>query len=217
VSLARREKSAAVQREYAAEFAESSFVQHSRMVDAGLIVAGLILLVAGSHFMVNAAVDMARAWGVSELVIGLTVVAAGTSLPELATSVLASIRGERDIAIGNVIGSNIMNLLAVLGLAGMARPAGLPVPEQVLSLDLPIMVAVAVACLPLFLDLSIGRGKGLFFLLAYAVYASYLVLAATGSAAVPGFRAAMLAYALPLTGVTVLSIAVQAARKRRLG
>jgi cation:H+ antiporter len=217
VQLARGEKDAAVKQEFAGEFAEPAFARHSWMVDVAAVLIGLGLLVAGSHFLVRAAVDIARSFGVSELVIGLTIVAAGTSLPELATSVLASIRGERDIAIGNVIGSNIFNLLAVLGLAGMMRRDGLPVSTQVLELDLPVMVAVMLACLPLFLDLSIGRIKGLFFLAAYAVYTTYLVLVATGSSAMPGFREAMLAYVLPITGIMLLSVAIQASRKHRLG
>jgi len=216
VRLARGEKSAAVKEEFAGEFAEPAFARHSKWLDLGMVLAGLALLIAGSQFLVGAAVDIALSLGVSNLVIGLTIVAVGTSLPELATSVLASIRGERDIAIGNVIGSNIFNILSVLGLSGMMGRDGLPVSPQALTLDLPVMVAVAIACLPLFLDLSIGRAKGLFFLFAYAVYTAYLVLSAIGSGAVPGLRDAMLAYVLPLTGITLLSIAIQAARKRRL-
>ena len=217
VRFAKGEKDEAVKQEFAGEYSEPAFAKHSWAVDVGAILGGLGLLIAGSHFLVESAVDIARAMGVSELVIGLTIVAAGTSLPELATSVLASIRGERDIAIGNIIGSNIFNLLAVLGVAGLVRRDGLPVSGQVLALDLPVMVAVAVACMPLFLDLTIGRGKGLFFLAAYFVYTAYLVLSAQGSSAVPGFRDAMLAYVLPLTGITIVSIAVQSARQRRQG
>lgn len=217
VRFGRGEEDPAVKKEFAGEYAEPAFAKHSWLVDAGAVLGGLALLVGGSHFLVEAAVDVARALGVSELVIGLTIVAAGTSLPELATSVLASIRGERDIAIGNIIGSNLFNILAVLGMAGLMRRDGLPVSPQVLALDLPVMVAVAIACMPLFLDLNIGRGKGLFFLAAYAVYAVYLVLTATGSSALPGFREAMLAYVLPLTGITLLSIAIQSARNRRPG
>jgi cation:H+ antiporter len=82
----------------------------------GLVAGGLALLVLGAHWFIEAAVGMARLLGVSELIIGLTIVAGGTSLPELATSVLASLRGERDIAVGNVVGSNLFNLFGVLGL-----------------------------------------------------------------------------------------------------
>lgn len=217
VGLARSEKSAAVKQEFAGEFAEPAFAKHSWIVDAGAVLGGLTLLVVGSHFLVSGAVEIARTLGVSELVIGLTIVAAGTSLPEVATSVMATIRGERDIAIGNVIGSNIFNVLAVVGLSGMVRRDGLPVSPQVLSLDLPMMVAVMLACLPLFLDLSIGRLKGLCFLVAYTIYTTYLVLVATGSEAMPGFREAMLSYVLPITGVMLVSVAIQSARKRRLG
>ena len=96
------------------------------------------------------------------MVIGLTIVAAGTSLPEVATSVVAALRGERDIAVGNVIGSNTFNILGVLGLSGLVAPAGLPVRRAMLSFDLPVMIAVAVACLPVFFTGHlIARWEGL--------------------------------------------------------
>ena len=114
----------------------------------------------GSRWLVNGAVAFAQALGVSELVIGLTIVAAGTSLPEVATSILAAFRGERDIAVGNVVGSNIFNLLAVLGLAGLVAPGGLPAPAALLRFDLPVMVAVALACLPIFASGARDRALG---------------------------------------------------------
>jgi cation:H+ antiporter len=93
-------------------------------VNLGLIAVGLVLLVLGSQWLVSAAITIATAMGVSELVIGLTIVAAGTSMPEVATSITAAIRGQRDIAVGNVVGSNIFNILAVLGLTAMVAPGG---------------------------------------------------------------------------------------------
>ena len=115
-----------------------------------LVAAGLVLLVLGAGWLVGGATEVARRFGVSELVIGLTIVAAGTSLPELATSIVAAIRGERDIAVGNVVGSNIFNLLGVLGLAAVVAPNGIAVAGQAAQFDIPVMVAVAVACLPVF-------------------------------------------------------------------
>lgn len=215
VRESRQERGAEVQSEFRQEFGAAAFPRHHWGVDAAAVLGGLALLVLGSKWLVQGAIALATAFGVSDVVIGLTIVAAGTSLPEVATSVLASIRGERDIAIGNVIGSNIFNILAVLGVSGMLRPSGVEVPDAMLAFDLPVMAAVALVCLPLFLDQTIGRAKGAIFLLAYVGYVGYLVLAATGHSALPGFREAMLGYVLPLAALTVFGIAVQAARARR--
>ena len=103
-------------------------------VQLGLVVVGVGLLILGSRWLVDAAVAFATWLGVSDLVIGLTIVAAGTSLPEVATSILAAIRGERDIAVGNVVGSNIFNLAGVLGVSALVTPAGVPVSAAVLGL-----------------------------------------------------------------------------------
>ena len=146
----------------------------------------------------NGAVAFAQALGVSELVIGLTIVAAGTSLPEVATSILAALRGERDIAVGNVVGSNIFNLLAVLGLSSLVAPGGLPAPAALLRFDLPVIVAVALACLPIFASGAvIARWEGALFLFYYAAYTAYLVLAAQQHDALPAFSAVMEAFVLP--------------------
>jgi cation:H+ antiporter len=144
-----------------------------------LVAAGFVLLVLGADWLVDAAVTVAEYLGVSQLIIGLTIVAVGTSLPELATSIVASLRGERDIAVGNVVGSNLFNLLAVLGVAGLVTPGGLAVSEQALRLDIPVMTAVALLCLPIFLTKSsVSRWEGAFLLLCYAAYLGYLVLVA---------------------------------------
>ena len=170
-----------------------------------LIVGGLALLVVGSRWLVEGAVFMAAALGVSELVISLTIVAAGTSLPEVATSVMASIRGERDIAVGNVVGSCIFNLLAVLGLTAMIVPDPLLVPNAAIGFDLPIMIATAVACLPIFFTgHKIGRREGLLFLGYYVAYVAYLIMASTQHEALPRFNAVMLYFAVPLTGAVLL-------------
>jgi cation:H+ antiporter len=147
------------------------------LTNIALIVGGLGLLVFGSQWLVDASILFATYIGVSERVIGLTIVAAGTSLPELATSVMASIRGERDIAVGNVVGSNIFNILAVLGLSGMLTAEGLTVAAGTMALDIPVMLATAIICLPLFFTgFKISRLEGAFFLLSYAAYTTYLVM-----------------------------------------
>lgn len=175
-----------------------------------LILAGLALLVLGSNWLVDAAVAFAKYLGVSELVIGLTIVAAGTSLPEVATSILAAIRGERDIAVGNVVGSNIFNILAVLGISASVAPGDLAVAPAMLAFDIPVMVAVAVACLPVFFSGSaILRWEGSMFLALYVAYTLYLILYATGHDALQDYSAVMGAFVLPLLAVTLLILAVR--------
>ena len=176
-----------------------------------LIVAGLALLVTGSGWLVDAAIAFARSLGVSELVIGLTIVAAGTSTPEVAASLLATWRGEREIAIGNVIGSSTFNLLGVLGLSGLVAPQALTVAPSLVAFDIPVMLAVALACLPVFFTgRTIARWEGAVFLLYYAAYAGFLVLAAQQHDALPAFSRAMMFFVLPITALTLAVLAWRA-------
>ncbi len=173
-------------------------------VNITFILSGLAVLVWGAQWLLSGAVDLARGLGMSELVIGLTLVAAGTSLPEVATSVLATVRGQREIAIGNVVGSNIYNILAVLGAAAVLAPRGVEVAPAALNFDIPIMVAVAAACLPIFLtDHSIARWEGALFLFYYGAYTVYLVLAATQHDGLSGFSSVLWFGVIPLTVVTL--------------
>jgi cation:H+ antiporter len=183
-------------------------------VQALLIVGGLALLVLGSKWLVDASVAFARAMGVSDLVIGLTIIAAGTSMPEVATSVMAAIRGERDIAVGNVVGSNTFNVLGCLGLSGLASSDGLAIAPAVMNFDIWVMIAVALACLPVFVSgREIGRGKGLLFLAYYAAYVAYLVLDARGHDMLPRFSAIMIGFALPITIVTLVAMLLRRQEK----
>jgi cation:H+ antiporter len=187
-------------------------------VNLVLIAIGLLLLVLGSRWFVDGAVTFARWLGVTELVIGLTVIAAGTSLPEVVTSVLASLRGERDIAVGNVVGSNLFNILGVLGLSSIIAPEGLAVAASALRFDFPIMIAVAVACLPIFFTgARIERWEGGLFLAYYFAWTGWLVLAATGHAALSPFNAAMTLFVLPLTAITLAVLAFRGWRGSRMG
>jgi len=205
-----RKESVAIRDEFAKEYGA---MRGSTAANLAFIAAGLVLLVLGSRWLVTGAVAFAQAFGVSELVIGLTIVAAGTSLPEVATSLLAAIRGERDIAVGNVVGSNIFNLLAVLGVSAVVSPDGLPAPAALVRFDLPIMVAVAVACLPIFASGAlIARWEGVLFLFYYAAYTGYVVLDAQQHDALPAFSAVMEAYVLPLTAVTLAVVGWRAWR-----
>ncbi len=171
-----------------------------------LIAVGLALLVWGADRLVGAAVAFARAWGVSDLVIGLTIVAAGTSMPEVATSIAAALKGERDIAVGNVVGSNTFNILGVVGVSGLVSgQAGLTLADSLRHFDMWVMLAVAMACLPIFLTgRSIARWEGGVFLAYYVAYATYLILAAQQHAQLQAFSAVMLGFVLPLTLVTLM-------------
>lgn len=200
--------------EFAGEIPTSQWDRHWS-VQAALVLGGLALLVLGADWLVGAAVVFAKYFGVSDLVVGLTVVAIGTSMPEIATSLIAALRGQRDIAVGNVIGSNIFNLLAVLGAAGMVSTGGLDVPEAARNFDLWVMLAVAFACLPILLTgREIARWEGVVFLGYYAAYLLYLVLAAQQHDSLPAYSGIMLSYVMPLTVVT---LAVSFLRRRPAG
>ncbi len=178
-----QEKDPDVQSEYA-KFGTRSLSVKETALNAVMLVAGLIMLLVGSQLLVKSAVTIATFFGASPLIIGLTVVALGTSLPELATSVMASLRGERDIAVGNVVGSNIFNILVVLGLSSAVSTTGIQVSVSALSFDIPIMLATAVMCLPIFFtDSEVSRREGVMLLLYYLLYISYLVLNATNTSA----------------------------------
>lgn len=182
---------------------------------AGLVGVGLVMLVVGSRWFVQGAVAIAEALGVSELLIGLTIVAAGTSLPEVATSVIAALRGERDIAVANVVGSNIFNILGVLGVTALVAPDGIPVPPEALGFDVPVMIAVALACAPVFFTgQTIARWEGGLFLGYYLAYTAFLVLAATGHPALETFGWAMGAFVLPLTAIILGVLAWRGWRRR---
>lgn len=184
IRKSRRENSAAVLGEYATEFSEQTPSTPGRMLlFVAMVAAGLGMLVVGADLFVDSAIVVARGWGLSELVIGLTLVAAGTSMPEVATSLVAAFKGERDIAVGNVVGSNIFNLMGVLGLSGLVAPGGLPVGPEMVNQDIPVMVLVAVACLPVFLiGHAIERWEGGVLLAFYVLYTAALVCEAQGRA-----------------------------------
>jgi cation:H+ antiporter len=190
--------------------------KYSRVKDIAFVLFGLALLVLGSRWLVDSAVVFAQYLGVSEIVIGLTIVAAGTSLPEVVTSVIAAIRGERDIAVGNVVGSNIFNILSVLGIASVLAPEGIHVSPAVTGFDIPVMIAVAFACLPIFYTGGvISRLEGALFLGYYGAYTLYLIMAASYHDALPSFNAAMLYFVIPLTAVTLAIIAMRELCGRR--
>jgi cation:H+ antiporter len=207
-------------RETAAERARSPVPKQptrQMLSHLGFVLVGLTLLVMGSRWLVEGAVTIAEMFGVSQLVIGLTVVAVGTSMPEVATSILAGLRGERDIAVGNVVGSNLYNILAVLGFSGLISPLGIPVPAAAINFDLPVMLAAAAACLPIFFGGRINRWEGAMFLGYYIAYTLFLVLRAAQHDALPAYSAVMTSFVLPLTGLTLIALVVRELRSRLTG
>jgi cation:H+ antiporter len=179
-------------------------------------VLGLAALAAGGEALVRGASRLSLSFGISPLVVGLTVVAFGTSAPELAVSVQSAWSGQVDIAIGNVVGSNIFNILSVLGASAVVAPATLTVSPAALAFDIPIMVAVAVACLPVFFTGSlVSRWNGLLFIAYYLAYTAYLVLSATQHDALAPFSAVMGGFVIPLTAITLLVLAHRHWRARR--
>jgi len=206
-----RAANAQLRKEYAGAVQRSGEWDSHWAVQTVLVAAGLALLVLGAEWLVEAAVAFARAFGVSDLVIGLTVIAVGTSMPEIAASIMAAVRGERDIAVGNVIGSNLFNILGCLGLSGVVSPSGLTVAPAVLHFDLWVMLAVAVACLPVFIaGRKIGRAKGLLFLGYYLAYVAYVILGAQRHDALDEFSAIMVGFVLPITAVTLFAMFIRA-------
>jgi cation:H+ antiporter len=219
IRQSRKEKNERIREEYRAEFGSPPGGNAGRRIsDIAFILGGLALLVVGSRWFVAGAVEVARELGVDDFVIGLTVVAGGTSLPEVATSVVATIRGERDIAVGNVIGSNIFNILGVLGLSALVGENGIEVSKAALGFDLPVMTAVAAACLPVFFSGHvIARWEGILFLFYYAAYTTYLILAASRHDALAMFSAAMLYFVVPLTAITLCVVARRSLSAMRAG
>jgi cation:H+ antiporter len=177
----KREKNT-VQTEFEGAFSRPAATPQQIISHIAFIAGGLVMLVIGSNWMVDGAVAMAKWLHVSDVLIGLTIIAAGTSLPEIATSVMASARGERDIAVGNVVGSCIFNLLAVLGLTALLAPNGVPVPAGMLRVELPAMIAITAVCIPIFfIGMNVSRGEGAALFGFYIAFTIYLILDAVQS------------------------------------
>jgi cation:H+ antiporter len=211
-----RAESKEVQNEYAQEFAEKEpRTSKNTVTNLVFIVIGLVLLVFGSNLLVDSATQIAKTLGVSELVIGLTIVAAGTSLPEVATSVIAALKGESDIAVGNVVGSNIFNLLGVLGIGALVAPGGISVAQQILRIDLPVMVFVALVTLPIFyIDNRISRLEGGLLFSYYVLYIVYIIVQASNSSALSVLNL-VVAFFTPLTFIALVVFAVRSMRARK--
>ncbi len=203
-------------KEFELEYGEPEKSKSQMALDLLMIITGLALLVLGSNWLVKGAIDIARLLGLSELIISLTIVAAGTSLPEVATSAIASMRGERDIAVGNIIGSNIFNILCVLGLSATVSPSGINVSPVALGFDIPVMLAVAVVCLPIFFSgFLITRTEGFMLMAYYVIYVSYLVLSATHHDSLGMFNTVVIFFVIPVTILTLAFAVFQQFRLRK--
>ncbi len=188
------------------EIAESGGKSTSLIKQLIFIVVGLGLLVQGSDWLVDGAVAIAKYYGISELVIGLTVISIGTSLPELATVISASLRGKQDLVVGNVVGSNLFNILLVIGFTSLIAPNGLTVSETAIWFDMPVMIAAALACLPIFFsDYLIERWEGGLFLAYYFAYTAYLFLNATHNSGLSTFNTVMVWFVMPITAITLIA------------
>ena len=201
-----RKEQKSIEDEYAREFGTpSNDTPPGKQIafNLFLLIVGLLMLIGGARLFLDSAVGIARSFGVSELVIGLTLVAVGTSLPEVATSVIAAYKGERDIAVGNVVGSNLFNLLGVLGITSASFPGGIPIPESAVTGDIPIMLLVSIGCMPVFFTgHQIARWECFLFLFYYFAYTADIALNALGSPKVEALRFGLIWIAAP---VTVLS------------
>jgi cation:H+ antiporter len=214
VVQSRRELKAEVTAQYEAEYGlDKKSASTGLWINVLLLCVGLGLLILGTRFFVESAVTIAKQLGVSELVIGLTIVAVGTSLPEVAASLAAAIRGERDIAVGNVIGSNIFNILCVLGFSSLAS-GGVTVSAEAFNFDLPVMVGVAIVCLPIFfIGQVVSRLNGLLFLGLYVAYTAYLIMKATNSQSTATFGKVMLWGVIPLVAIVLIAGVIRQVRR----
>ncbi len=214
-----RREEAEVREEYEREFGTPDATPPDAMAIAkllGLVIIGTVCLVLGSKWLVDGAVFIARTFGVSELIIGLTIISLGTSLPEVATSVVAALKGERDIAVGNIVGSNTFNIVSVLGIAAAVSPNGIGVPASALRFDIPFMVAIAFVCLPMFLDgMRVSRVNGIALIAFYLAYLAHLFYQATSHPAAATVESLWFRAAAPLVAIAVLFMFVRAWRGTR--
>ena len=181
IRLARRE-SFMTRMEFAREYTASHRLSPTgeTVFNGAVLLLGIVVIVLGSDWLVDGGVGLARSMGISDAVIGLTIVAIGTSAPELVTTVIGTLRNERDIAIGNLLGSSIYNILAILGVTCVVTAAGLPVERQLSLVDIPLMALVALVCVPVFLTgKKVSRLEGGLFVGTYLVYLTYLIVART--------------------------------------
>lgn len=176
-----RAEGSKVQQEFAAEYGARHHGREATRNALFMLLAGIAIIVFGANWFVDGTVTLARLWGVSDSFIGLTVVAIGTSSPELVTTVISTLHGQRDIAIGNLLGSSVYNILVILGITCLVPVAGIPVPPELVRVDIPVMVGVALLCAPVFVtDRRVSRLEGGLFVATYAAYLAFLISTRSG-------------------------------------
>lgn len=177
-----------------------SRIFRSTYIYTGSIILGLLLLILGSRLLIQGAAGLASWLGVSDLSIGLTIVAIGTASPQAAASLLATLRGRRDIALGNAIGSSILHILVLLGFTSLIANGGIPVAADIIRFDIPLLVIIVIGCLPIFFNgTHISRREGIVLLGMYVVYMLYLVLDTTRHPGLPLFKTITVAFIIPGT------------------
>ena len=204
VILQSRKEKTGVKDDYAEQIDESIRPDRRFWLHGLFILAGLALLGLGSDFLIDGAVVIAQAQGVAEVIIGMTVVTIGTTAPELSACLVAALKGQRDIAVGNIVGSNLFNILAVLGVGALVAPQGIEVGPRMLSFGIPVMTIVLFACLPVFFaGQAIRRWEGVMFLSFFAIYLANLVLEEIQDERVLTLQNAVVWFIAPLAIVTV--------------
>lgn len=172
-------ESRAVKAEFAAEYkiprGRSPLID--KTLSAGALIVGIAVVITGADWLVDGAVQLAAMMGVSDAFIGLTIVAIGTSSPELVTTVVSTLRQQRDIAVGNLIGSSVYNILLILGATALIPVSGIMVEPDLVRIDIPVMLLVTVVCIPVFISgRRLSRAEGALFVGLYLIYLTYLVL-----------------------------------------
>lgn len=183
VVILARQESRMVKIRFAEEYNVPERIRSSR---AGIarstitLLVGIAVIVVAADWLVDSAVTLARIWGVTDAFIGLTIVAIGTSAPEFVTTILSTLKKERDIAIGNLLGSSVYNILFILGATAAVTSADIPVTPELIRIDIPVMAGVAMVCVPVFLSgRQISRVEGTLFVIAYLLYLAFLLVTRT--------------------------------------
>jgi cation:H+ antiporter len=179
--LSRKEKKE-IQKEYTQEYGEQTIKKQPNKAwiwikYSVMLLFGMGLTIWGADLLVEGAVQIAQTFGLSDAIIGLTIVAIGTSAPELGTTIVATIKNDRDVAIGNLIGSSISNILVILGITCLASPGGISVGDDILWFDIPLGAFVAIMCYPVFRkNRMVSRTNGIVFVILYLAYLASLII-----------------------------------------